>query len=87
MRLIILKEKNLTFLSTRQKLKTLIACGLLIINCITSIACSVTHPAKQPEAVKIWWGKVGDMEEFEKAKNIVENYDWIIMSQDIYKNQ
>ena len=55
--------------------------------------CSATTPKYSPNLVKpdskvkvMWWGKAGDMAEYEKAKGIAQNYDWVVMAQDLYTN-
>ena len=47
------------------------------------------HPkvTANPHAKIMWWGNAGDLKEWEKAKGIMENYDWVVMSQEIYNTK
>jgi len=70
-----IKKLNRLF---KNALKVFIIVGLFSVVGCTS--------AKQ-KPIQIYWGKAGDMEAYEKAKVVVNNYDWIIMNQEVYQGE
>lgn len=46
---------------------------------LTSSGCLETKLNAPP---KVWWGQKGDTAEWEKAKVVMNNYDWAVISQD-----
>jgi len=54
-------------------------CALICI-CFLLSGCNLL-PAKK--STNIWWGARGDTEAWEKAKVVMENYNWIVIAADM----
>ena len=60
-------------------MKKLIRLWILMAVLLTSSGCLETKLNAPP---KVWWGQKGDTAEWEKAKVVMNNYDWAVISQD-----
>jgi len=57
--------------------------GLIILTVGLSIltSCSRTQPQiKCPP--KVWWGNKGDIQAWEEAKVVMENYSWVVTARE-----
>jgi hypothetical protein len=55
---------------------------ILFIICILVLCsgCSL-FPPKKP--INIWWGAKGDEVAWEKAKEVMQNYNWVVLASDL----
>jgi hypothetical protein len=56
--------------------KRLLYLIILLVICLSSISCKTSPQIKEP--VKVWWGNAGDNAEWENARVVMENYNWIV---------
>ena len=52
---------------------------IVVVIALTFAGCKTT----EPEPVKMWWGAKGDTVAWEKAKEVMENYNWIVLSSEL----